>query len=185
MATHSPRDGNERITVDALTAIAERFDHDRVRYLIVGGLAVIAHGYVRLTMDIDIVLSFADGNERRAIAGLKDLGYRARIPEPIESFTDPAKRAAWTRDKDMLVFTVMKNESEVDLFLNHPFAFDDAYANAVWATARDDARVRLPFVDIDRLIDMKRQAGRPQDLIDLEHLVAFRTALRGREGKPS
>lgn len=38
----------------------------QVRYLVVGGLAVIAHGYVRYTNDLDLVIQLDEPNARRA-----------------------------------------------------------------------------------------------------------------------
>jgi hypothetical protein len=183
MVTHSPRDRQERITVRALTDIADRFNHERVRYLIVGGLAVVAHGYVHATVAMDLVIAFGDGNERRAVAALKTLGYQPRIPEPIESYADPTKREGWARDQDMRVFTVQKEESEVDLFLHIPFDFDQAYAQAMWTTAKDDARIRVPFIDLGRLLAMKRAAGRAKDRVDIENLLAVAEEALGGEGE--
>ena len=54
-----------------------------VRYLIVGGLAVNAHGYVRLTRDIDIVLALDEANAARGVTSLINVGYRwlSRSPQ--------------------------------------------------------------------------------------------------------
>lgn len=41
--------------LSAVTAIASALNDAGVRYLVVGGLAVNAHGYVRMTMDVDLV----------------------------------------------------------------------------------------------------------------------------------
>ena len=54
----------------------------RVRYLVVGGLAVVAHGYVRFTADLDLVLDPERESLRRAIYALTALGYRPRAPAP-------------------------------------------------------------------------------------------------------
>ena len=166
-------------SVQALLDIAERFNHDHVKYLVVGGLAVVAHGYTRLTADVDIVVDFGEGNERRAIEALKSLGYKPRIPEPIESFAIAANRDIWARDKDMLVFTVVNGASELDMFLKLPFDFDAAYAVAMWKTADEDGKISLPFVDFNNLIAMKQTAARPKDLNDIENLLAIQ-AVRER-----
>jgi len=44
------------MTIRSLETIVRALDGARVRYLIVGGLAVVAHGYVRFTADVDLVL---------------------------------------------------------------------------------------------------------------------------------
>ena len=52
------------------------------RYLVVGGLAVVAHGFLRATLDVDIVLSLDPENVRRALMALSELKYRPRAPVP-------------------------------------------------------------------------------------------------------
>lgn len=162
-------------SVVALLRIAEQFNINKVKFLVVGGLAVAAHGYTRLTADVDLVVDFGEGNEWRAVHALKSLGYKPRIPEPIESFASQSNRDTWVRDKDMLVFTVVNGTSELDLFLTHPFDFDTAYAAAMWKTVDERGQVNLPFVDFANLIAMKRAAARPKDLNDIENLLAIRT----------
>lgn len=46
----------------SVVAIVEALNAAGVRYLIVGGLAVAAHGHVRFTADVDLVLDMSDGN---------------------------------------------------------------------------------------------------------------------------
>jgi hypothetical protein len=53
-----------------------------VRYLVAGGLAVGAHGYLRFTKDVDIVVQLIPDNIERAFTALSSLGYR-----PIVLFT--------------------------------------------------------------------------------------------------
>ena len=45
-----------------------------VRYLIAGGLAVVAHGYLRFTADVELFLDLDEDNTRRALAVLAGLG---------------------------------------------------------------------------------------------------------------
>ncbi len=52
--------------VDA-EAIFKALNDANARYLVVGGLAVIAHGHVRATVDVDIVLHLEQGNVLRAM----------------------------------------------------------------------------------------------------------------------
>ncbi len=51
-----------------------------VRYLIVGGLAVVAHGYVRATLVVSIVLSLEESNARSAMQALTAIGYQPLVP---------------------------------------------------------------------------------------------------------
>jgi len=60
-----------------------------VQYLVVGGLAVNAHGYLRFTKDIDFVVQLLPENIKQAFAALGTLGYRPNVPVTGEQFADP------------------------------------------------------------------------------------------------
>ena len=145
------------------------------RYLVVGGLAVVAHGYVRLTADIDIVLDPAPEALKRAIAALSALGYRPRAPVEFAEFADPAKRRQWAKEKGLAVFSVFSpghRATELDLFVETPFDFERAYARAARFPVADG--IEGTFVGLDDLIEMKRRVARPQDLDDVEGLESLR-----------
>jgi len=147
------------------------------RYLVVGGLAVVAHGYVRLTADIDLVLDPDPDSLRRSIAALEALGYRPRAPVEFAEFADPAKRRQWARDKGLTVFSVFSpghRATEIDLFLEVPFDFERAYTRAARFHLADG--VEGTFVGLADLIEMKRAGARPQDLEDVESLRSLREA---------
>ena len=102
-----------------------------VRYLVVGGLAVIAHGYLRLTMDLDLFLDLHEDNLRKAVTALSGLGYRPQVPVPFEQFADANERARWIREKGMMVFSLhnpVRAATIVDLFVEEPIDFEKAYA---------------------------------------------------------
>jgi hypothetical protein len=114
----------------SIEAIIWALNAEGVRYLVVGGLAVVAHGYVRLTVDVDLVLDLDEGNLRRAVAALSRLGYRPLAPVAFEQFCDARARATWVREKGMTVFSLFSPEhemTEVDLFVEAPLDFASAY----------------------------------------------------------
>jgi DNA-binding LacI/PurR family transcriptional regulator len=153
------------------------------RYLIVGGLAVVAHGFVRFTADIDIVLDPDPAAMRRAIAALTSLGYRPRAPVPFEDFADAGKRQTWAREKSLTVFSVFSAQhpaTEIDLFVESPFDFERAYADADRFEVASG--VQATFVCRADLIAMKRKAGRPQDLKDVAELESTPGATGERDG---
>jgi hypothetical protein len=160
-----------RVKVASFEAIARALQDAAVRYLVAGGLAVNAHGYLRFTKDVDLVVQLDTDNVRRALAALAALGYRPAIPVQAEQFADPAQREMWAREKGMQVFQLWSDrhkETPIDVFVTEPFGFDREYAQAVVKPLRDDLPVR--FVTIPTLIRMKEVADRPQDRIDIEHL---------------
>ena len=85
-------------------AILRALNDAEVRYLIVGGLAVVAHGYVRYTADIDVVLDLERANALRAMKALDAIGYKPLIPVRAVEFADEEKRRFWITEKNMLVF---------------------------------------------------------------------------------
>lgn len=154
---------------------------DGVRYLVVGGVAVVLHGHLRTTADLDLVVELAPENARRAIAALARLGFRPRAPVPAEQFADAAVRQAWIDEKDLTVFSLWSDdlpEVEVDLFVKEPFDFGAAYARAV-RVPLDTTTVTV--VSLADLVALKRAAGRPVDLED----VAALEALDASGGGPS
>jgi hypothetical protein len=158
----------------SVEAIVGALDAAGVRYLIVGGLAVAAHGYVRFTADIDLVLDPAPAALRAAVEALRGLDYRPRAPVAIEEFADPEKRARWMREKGLTVFSLFSDRhpaTEIDLFVEPPFGFESAYARA--ARFELAPGLQATFVGLADLLDMKRTAGRPQDRQDLEALLAL------------
>jgi len=155
----------------------------KVRFLIVGGLAVVAHGYVRNTIDVDLVIDLvSQNNVLRALDALGRLGYKPLIPELPGRFADPRVREEWIRDKGMVVFQMRsetRRETPIDIFVRLPFDFDAEYHSAVEYDVGSGLICRV--VRCSTLIDMKRQAGRAKDLADIESLEHV-NRLRSNDG---
>jgi hypothetical protein len=147
-----------------------------VRYLIAGGLAVVAHGYVRFTADIDLILDLESANVTNAMTAFKDLRYRPRAPVSLDEFADPARRAEWVREKGLTVFSLYSSEhpaTEIDLFVELPVDFNRAYEAAARMEVAPGAAATL--VSFEDLLRLKQKAGRPQDLLDIEKLKALQS----------
>ncbi len=161
--------------------IVEVLNNAHVRYVVAGGLAVIAHGYLRLTMDIDLVIDLERDNLLRGLNALEKVGYKPRLPVTNEQFANAQTREGWIKEKNMMVFPLW-NPSEangmlVDIFVKCPFDFADEYAKAKWMEIEGGPQV--PFVGLDCLLRMKEIAARPKDLVDIEYLE------RARNEKPT
>ncbi len=157
--------------LDSVGKIFQALNSAKVRYLVAGGLAVNAHGYLRFTKDVDFVLQLAPDNIQKAFAALGDLGYSPNIPVSSEQFADPEQRESWIRDKGMQVLQLWcddHRETPIDIFVTEPFPFDDEYSRALVKPLYGDIEIR--FVSIPTLIHMKQVAGREQDRIDIEQL---------------
>ena len=149
-----------------------------VRYLVVGGVAVVLHGHLRTTADLDLVVSLEPANARRAIEALVGLGYRPRAPVAAERFADAAERAAWIAEKGLTVFSLWSDRLpslEVDLFVREPFDFGQAWERRV-TVSLDTTTATV--VGIQDLLALKREARRPQDLADIAALEALASSGR-------
>ena len=159
-------------------ALFSALDEAGVRYLVVGDLAVVAHGYVRYTADIDLVLDMRPQNLAKALGALQDLGYRPRVPADMMDFADPKTRESWIQEKGMQVFGLASDrhrETAVDVFVKEPFDFADEYEQA----PRKEISPGLiaPVVCMETLMRMKEAAGRGIDLIDNAQLRRIRDGL--------
>jgi len=163
--------GIEVVKLSSFEAIVRAFEDVALRYLVAGGLAVNAHGYLRFTKDVDFVVQLIPNNIERAFAALATLGYRPNVPITAEQFADAELRESWVKDKGMQVlqfWSDLHRETPIDVFVTEPFSFEEEYEKALIKPLHDTIQVR--FVSIPTLIQMKEAAGRSQDKIDIEHL---------------
>ncbi len=143
--------------------------------LVVGGLAVNAHGYLRFTKDADLAVDLVPENIERAFRALATLGYQPRVPITASQFADSGLRDGWIREKGMKVlqfYSDAHRETPIDVFVIEPFDFEREYQSALSGTVElpDRRPVVARYVAIPALIAMKQAVGRPQDLDDIQHL---------------
>lgn len=144
-----------------------------VRYVVVGGVAVVLHGHARLTVDVDLVVDLDEDQALKAIDTLVSLGLRPRVPVNPRDFASRSIREAWVRDRGMQVFSMFDPANPmrvVDLFVSHPIPFEELWERSV-VFELTDTIVRV--ASIPDLIQMKRVAGRPLDREDIDRLEAI------------
>ena len=152
-----------------------------IRYVVVGGVATVLHGYARLTADVDLILDLEEEAAVRAVRALTAYGLRPRIPVNPEDFADALIRDGWVRDKGMRVFSFFLPDEpllSVDVFADHPIEFEDIYERSETCNI-GSCPVRI--ASIPDLISMKRLADRPRDREDIVHLEKI---LRRQSGPP-
>jgi hypothetical protein len=157
--------------VRSVEAIVRALNDADVRYLVVGGLAVNAHGYVRMTMDIDLVIELSPDNIIRGLNALMAIGYRFSVPVTPEAFADETSRERWRNEKGMMVLKLwsdLHRSTVIDVFVFEPFDFPDELQKACWIDVAE--HVQAPFVSYETLLAMKRDAARPKDLLDVQEL---------------
>jgi len=151
-------------------SLVKALDAANVRYLIAGGLAVNAYGYLRFTKDIDLVVQLAPDNIEHAFSALQGLSYRPVVPITAAQFSDTTQRERWIRDKGMKVLQFWSDahrETPIAVFVIEPFDFDDEFGNA---TPKPLGQITVRFVSTPVLIRMKKAAGRAQDKLDITEL---------------
>ncbi len=165
----------------SLATLFSELNDSGARYLVAGGLAVVAYGFVRLTMDVDLIIQLEAENLSKALRAMERLGYRPKVPVPITDFANPAHRQRWMKEKNMVVFQLVSDEhrtAPVDVFVSEPFAFDDVYARA--PRREVEPGVEVAVVPLDELVAMKELANRPKDQIDVMYLRKIE--LESRDG---
>jgi hypothetical protein len=149
-----------------------------VRYVVVGGMATVLHGYARLTADIDLIVDQAPDEARKAIRVLSTLGFVPRAPVNPEDYADPDVRRTWFDEKGMRVLSFWDPSHpmrEVDLFVENPIDFDLLYERSQLVQL---ATTNVRIASIEDLIQLERLANRPEDQRDIEALQAIRRSKR-------
>jgi predicted nucleotidyltransferase len=137
-----------------------------VDFVVIGGLAAIAHGSQRLTQDLDIVIDRRVANCRRLIAALVELEAEYRSSSGrwvrLSSKADPK----WVAKENHLFDT---RAGGIDIFnkLDGVPTWKEARPRAIEVEAFGN---RFPVLDKDTLIRSKLAAGREKDLADVAEL---------------
>ncbi len=141
-----------------------------INYLVVGGIAVVLYGVNRFTSDVDLAVELTAENLTSLEKALQRIGFVRRVPVSIQGLADPATRKSWTVHKGMKVYSFMEQDPPgrvIDVMVKPLRDFDDAYARRVTVMIHG---VAVPLIPIDLLERLKREAGRPEDLLDLKAL---------------
>ncbi len=136
-----------------LLSLLEKY---KVRYLVVGGYAVMKYTEPRFTKDLDLWISTDEENSKAVYAALKDFGAPLKDLGPAD-FSEEG------------YFYQMGNPPfRLDVMMSIlGVAFEKAWAN------REEVQIggfAVPFISKADLIKAKEASGRPQDLIDAEKL---------------
>ncbi len=151
---------------DILRALADT----GVQFVLVGGFAVQLHGFVRATLDLDLVLAMDDANLTKFIDVAKQFELAPIIPVSIDSLKNAKQIDQWHKEKGMLAFALREPQvsgSVIDVLVRPEVTFD---ALQVDATSVDLFGRSVKIASIEHLLFMKRIANRPKDRIDIEAL---------------
>lgn len=143
------------------------FNDAKVRYMVVGGYAVIKYTEPRYTKDLDLWIEASPKNARAVFKALKDFGA------PLENLTE----ADFSTEGSF--YQMGRPPARVDILMSiEGVRFAAAWRNRV---PSDFDGVPAPVIARNDLIANKRAVGRPQDLMDVTNLLAARTVERPHE----
>ena len=137
-------------------AFLKLLNEKKVEYLVIGGYAVGYHGYIRATGDIEVWVAPKPENAVKTVSALREFGFD--MPDSAEKLL--------LAPENILRMGVPPVRIEV-LSSVSGVSFDQCYAERVIAVIED---VEAPIISLRHLKINKRAAGRPKDLVDVEHL---------------
>ena len=85
--------------------ILRSLEQEKVKYAVVGGVAVVIYGYVRFTKDIDLVIDFTKENIERFAKAMERLNFKPGPPIEIIDIANEDKRKEWISEKNAKVIT--------------------------------------------------------------------------------
>jgi hypothetical protein len=129
-----------------------------VKYILVGGYAIIYHGYNRTTGDLDIWVEANAENYKKLLTAFRIFGMS--IFDMTETrFCDPENQDVFTFGRPPVCIELLTRVSGLH--------FGECYSHTI-KTVWDD--VPLQIIDLRNLLINKKATGRPKDLDDLEQL---------------
>jgi predicted nucleotidyltransferase len=157
--------------------ILREFQKQKVKYVIVGGIAFNLLGGERSTHDMDILVEMTDDNLAKVVSILKAKGYRVKQPVDPMGIADKLTRADWIYNKNMKAFNFYKEDEmkEVDIIIDSPVHYPEARKDALRIKS---GPLIMPVISINKLIKMKQDTGRPADRFDVEVLKKIRKLKR-------
>jgi hypothetical protein len=158
---------NEPERFDARELFAALARHD-VEYVTIGGIAIQAYGGQRLTQDLDLAIAASTENFARLADALRDLDARILGPEGRRSRSVPD--AALLASSDQWHLITVHGALDIVTPPAHLGSFADLRERAHEVALGE---LSVPIAHRTDLLEMKRAAGRPQDLADVRLLESL------------
>lgn len=151
-----------------IQGIFAALDREGVEFLVIGGVAVGFHGFVRATKDVDIVPSPDPENLARLVGMLTALDAQIEGAEEFkgEELPDPLDPEALALGGNWVLRTRLGRFDIMQWIGDDPL-WEKLSPTAVEA---EIGGLSVKFASYESLVALKEQAGRPQDLIDLQRL---------------
>jgi len=145
---------------DDFREFIQALNDNNVEYILVGGYAVILHGYRRVTGDMDIWVNRTKENYSNLVKAF----YQFDLPVfdmTEEKFLDVGAADVFSFGRPPISIDILTKLKGVE--------FDDAFLHALQF---DENGIKIRFIHLNNLIEAKKAAGRYKDLDDIEKLSA-------------
>jgi len=142
----------------------------RVEFVLVGGVAVGLQGCHRPTANVDVALAMDTVNVQRFLSVAQFFGLSPTLPVEPDALAQPEVIEQWYREKEMRVFGLRgptAAEAIINVLVRPIVPYADLRRDAAMI---DIGPIIIPVASINHLIAMKTEAGRSQDLTDIEEL---------------
>jgi len=149
--------------------VLKEFQKQKVKYVIVGGLALNLLGANRATYDLNILVQLNRDNLEKIVGILKKHKYYVKQPVDPMGIADKETREDWIKNKHLKAFNFYKDSTgeEVDIILESPVTFERSRKNSRIIKING---LSIRVISPDDLIKMKKHAGREVDKLDIEVL---------------
>lgn len=134
----------------------ELLNKNNVRYIIIGGYAVVYHGYVRSTNDIDIWIDIRKDNIKKVIKALDEFGFSSLNISEADFSPNQIIQLGYPPNRIDLITTPAGIDFETCYESREQVVIDN---------------ITIKFIDLENLIKAKKASGRTRDLADVEELT--------------
>jgi Nucleotidyltransferase of unknown function (DUF6036) len=136
----------------------QALNNNEVDYILIGGYAVIVHGYPRTTGDMDVWVHKTKRNYQKLVRAFLEFGM------PVFDMTEKN----FLHNPNMDVFTFGVPPVSIDLMTQPKgLNFEDAFAKAI---LRELEGMQIRVIHINDRLEQKKTSNRPKDQDDIEHL---------------
>jgi predicted nucleotidyltransferase len=142
----------------------ERASHHGVRMIMVGGGAVNFHGYQRHSADVDFWIETTEKNLQNLILVFRDMGFEIdALPQDVIE----------QNQNISIKFSPVDLNLELITRFEIGKSFEAALQESQWVEFDGNPAFKWNVLNLNDLLESKRRAGRPKDMLDIQELKAI------------
>ena len=144
---------------DEYLSFVQLLNEHKVEYVVLGGFAVIIHGFVRTTGDIDILINTTEENADKMLLVMLKFGYGEYDFELKDFMEEPG------------CISLDRYNGKIEILTSTiGVTFEECYKNKLVIETQG---VAVNYIGLQDLIKNKKAVGRPKDLEDLRNLPGY------------